>query len=230
MKGYKYERFESIDSTNDYAKTKRSSKENLIIVAESQTGGRGTKGRSFSSKKGGLYLSVLTFYERFPAEKAFEIMQNYATAVCETLTFFGVKPQIKWPNDILVNGKKICGILIENTFSGKDISCSVVGLGVNVANELDEELLGIATTLQKETGKAYTVKEVEEKFLYYLETGVGEKYQTYLGFIGEKVTLISGDTERLATMVGVDKKGNLLAETDGKIGVYASAEVRIFIR
>ena len=229
MKGYKYERFESISSTNDYAKLKRLAKENLIIIAESQTGGRGTKGRSFSSNKGGLYLSVLTFYDNFPADRAFEMMQNYAAAVCETLTFFGVKPQIKWPNDILTGGKKICGILIENTFLGKFISSSIVGLGLNIFNQLPEELMQIATTLQRETGKSYSVKEVEEKLLYYLEKGVGEKYGSYLGFIGESITLLSGDKTLRAKMIGVDDKGNLLAEVDGEVRVYASAEVRIFI-
>ena len=229
MKGYQYQRFESIGSTNDYAKSKREQKQNLIVVAESQTGGRGTKGRSFSSVKGGLYLSVLTFYQDFPVENAFTIMQNYATAVCETLAFFGVKPKIKWPNDIFVNGKKICGILIENTFSGKNISSSVVGLGLNIVNELPCELLSIATTLQKETGKAYAVKEVEEKLFYYVEKGVGEKYSSYLGFIGEEVPLLVGEKEMTATLIGVDKKGNLLAEVDGKIGVFSSAEVRIFV-
>lgn len=230
MKGYKYQYFSTLDSTSDYAKSKRLEKENLIIVAKKQTGGRGTKGRSFSSNQGGLYLSVLTFYKDFPADRAFEIMQNYASAVCETLVFFGVKPQIKWPNDILVGGKKICGILIENTFSGKYITSSIVGVGLNITNRLEDELLSIATTLQMQTGKAYTVEEVQEKFLFYLEKGVREKYASYLGFIGERVSLIAGEKEFTVTVVGVDEKGNLLAEIDGKIQTFASAEVRLKVQ
>ena len=82
MKGYIYEQFNEISSTNDYLKSRRIDGENRIAVAKKQSGGRGTKGRSFISSEGGLYLSTLTFYDSFPTDKAFEIMQNTAAAVC----------------------------------------------------------------------------------------------------------------------------------------------------
>ena len=73
-KKVKIEWLDEIDSTNDYAKKRRADKENLVVVAKRQTGGRGTKGRSFSSGKGGVYLSMLTFYKEFPAKNAFQII------------------------------------------------------------------------------------------------------------------------------------------------------------
>ena len=96
--------FERIASTQDYAKEQRANKQDLIVTADVQTGGKGTKGRSFESGKGGVYLSKLSFYQNFPAQDAFQIMAGAASAVCETLQGLGLAPVIKWPNDIFVNG------------------------------------------------------------------------------------------------------------------------------
>ena len=224
---YKIERFASLPSTSDYAKQKRGLGENLIVVAESQSGGRGTKGRSFSSNKGGVYLSVLTFYNEFPAVRAFEIMQNTAVAVCKTLACYGLKPQIKWPNDIFVNGKKICGILMENTLSGRYILSSVVGVGINVCNELETELSMIATSIYKETKKRIATREVEETFIDFLQRDLHEDYEKYLGFIGETVRIANGESLEKVVILGVDETGNLVAESQDGVRSFASAEVSL---
>ena len=219
----KKECFESLVSTNEYAKTQKDKGECLWVRANSQTGGRGTKGRSFSSQEGGLYITALLFYEHFLAKDAFKIMQKAAAAVCETLAHFGVAPKIKWPNDIYVNGKKICGILIENTFSGTFVSSSIVGIGLNVQNDLEEELRLIATTLQKETGKAFPLEEVEEKlFSHFFQEGIERRYASYLGWLGERAILLVGDKSQEVTLLSVDEQGNLLVETEqGKLQVSA---------
>lgn len=220
------EYFEELPSTNDYAKSKRNEGKDLLVVAKRQTGGRGTKGRSFSSEEGGSYLSLLTFYDGFPASKAFAIMQNAAAATCETLAALGLSPKIKWPNDIFVDGKKICGILIENVFSGSFVSSSVVGIGLNVYNRLDG-LEDIATSIEKCTGKRYAVEDIERELVARLRLGVDEKYAGYLGWIGREVTLETG-TERLrAYVLGVDEGGNLIARTQAGERRFSSAEVRI---
>ncbi len=222
------ERFESIPSTNDYAKQKRVEGKDLVIVAKSQSGGRGTKGRSFSSSLGGLYVSVLSFYDDFLAREAFRIMQNAATAVCLTMEEYGLKPSIKWPNDILVNGKKICGILIENTFLGDKVRSSIVGIGINIYNPLEEELKDIATSILLETGKEIAVEEVEEKLLKHLyNADTWRKYPQYVAFIGEEVTLICGEERIRAKVLGVDKEGNLLGLTAEGERKFSSAEVSL---
>ncbi len=228
-KKLKIERFEEIDSTNDYAKSKRGAREDLLVIAKRQTRGRGTKGRSFVSNDGGIYLTRLSFYENFPANRAFEIMQNAAAAVCETLSFFGVKPKIKWPNDIFVGGKKICGILVENTFSGACVSSSVVGIGLNVNGELAPSISDIATTMQKEAGKLLDIVKVEGVLIENLERGVGAKYGEYLGFLGENVTLVVGDERIPARLLFVDERGNLHAETNGENRIFAAAEISVRI-
>lgn len=223
-------RFESIDSTSNYAKDLRENGEDVVVWAEMQTGGRGTKGRSFSSGKGGVYLSALRFYENFPASQAFQIMQNAAAAVCETLVSFGITPQIKWPNDIYVNGKKICGILIENTFSGANVSSSVVGIGVNVYNALEEELAEIATTMLQETGKRFSVEKVGETLIEKLfEKDIYKRYFSYVGWLGQEVSLLVGENVVRAKLISVDEQGYLYAETDGEVRRYAAAEISLRI-
>ena len=219
------EYFENIPSTSDYAKAKRSEKRDLLVVASAQTGGRGTKGRSFSSKAGGLYLSLLTFYENFPASDAFKIMQNAAGAVCKTLVELGITPKIKWPNDIYVNGKKICGILIENQFSGNRIASSVVGIGLNIYNDLTE-VKDIATSVELCLGKRVSVDETEQKLVGYLQSGATNEYAQYLGWIGEEVVLQTASENISARVVGVDERGNLIALIGGEKRAFSSAEVR----
>ncbi len=227
---YEIIRFDTIPSTSDYAKQRRGEGKNLWITAKTQTGGRGTKGRSFSSSSGGLYATSLRFYENFPAKNAFQIMQHTAVAVCETLARFSIQAKIKWPNDIFVNGKKICGILTENTFAGNALRCSCVGIGLNINNELEKELLPIATTLKKTLKKTVDLEQVESVLLekFYGESLAG-KYATYLGWIGERVKLITPDGEKSAVVLGVNEIGELIAEIAGETQTFPSAEVSLRI-
>ena len=222
------ERFDEMGSTNTYLKEKRADGQNRIAVALCQSGGRGTKGRSFSSERGGVYLSKLTFYEDLPASKAFSIMASTATAVCKTLVFYGIQPVIKWPNDIFVNDKKICGILIENTFSGAKISSSIVGVGLNVVNSLPEELSEIATTMQLASGMEFSVSEVTERLIDELLHGCSmEEYISFVGYMGASAELLIGDERVHGTLISVDDRGSLTVEIDGKRRVLTAAEVSV---
>ena len=233
LNGYKIEEFDEIPSTNDYCKAKRLEHRNLLVTAARQTCGRGTKGRSFASDFGGIYLSVLTFYENLLAKDAFTIMANSAVAVCKTLQSYGVHPVIKWPNDIHVQGKKICGILIENAFSGGSVSSSIVGVGVNVSNELPDELSEIAITLSQALGKAFSATEVRgvrERLLLELTTtrqDVMQEYRTFLGYMGKSATLLIGEEKLPVVLRSVDDVGGLLVETETGERRFAVAEVSL---
>ena len=231
---YKRERFQTLPSTNDYLKEKRakmlsgelSARENYIVVAEEQTGGRGTKGREFLSEKGGVYMSALTFYEELKTKDAFTLMANAAVAVCETLRFYGLNPVIKWANDIYVNDRKICGILIENVFSGEYISSSIVGIGLNVVNPLAASIQNIATSMQRETGENYDVEAVESRLVSELLTKrTMQDYLSYIGYMGRTVTLYIGDERVHGRLVCVDEQGGLIVSIDGKERRLTSAEV-----
>lgn len=227
-KGIERVRFAEIPSTNDYAKQKRGEGKPLIITAVKQSKGRGTKGRSFVSNEGGIYLSLLRYYDNFPAKEVFKIMAYTAVAVCETLRYFGLSPVIKWANDVFVDDKKICGILIENTFSGNFVHSSVVGIGLNVNGFFEGELQEIATSMQERTGKTFSVEEVTEKLISELVKARDmQEYLAYIGYMGREVCLILGEEKVRGKLISVDEEGGLSAEINGEIRRLTSAEVSI---
>ena len=220
--------FEEVPSTNDYAKEKRGDCKPLFVTASRQSKGRGTKGRSFVSNDGGVYLSALRYYENFPAKEAFKIMAFAAVAVCETLRFYGVAPVIKWANDIFVGDKKICGILLENVFSGSNVASSVVGIGLNVNGRFTGELVEIATTMQAQTGRTFSVEEVTQKLIEELQKErTMAEYLAYIGYMGREVTLILGEEKVRATFLSVDEEGGLLVDFGGEKRRLTTAEVSV---
>lgn len=218
-------------STQDYikklVKKQRNTREDLFVVSAQQTGGKGTKGRSFSSNKGGVYLSYLHFHTGKKASCAFEINKTTSLAVIKTLLAFGVKAGIKWPNDIYVNGKKICGMLIENTLVGEYLDYSIIGIGLNVNNSLEEELAPIATTIKKVTGKEVNLESVLFTLIYNLQNP--EKvslYDDYLLFLGQKISVISRDGTTFTDIIdGVLEDGRLLLKS-GKILTAEEISIR----
>lgn len=217
---------ESVDSTNEYCK--RNGGEDMTVTAVRQTSGKGTKGRSFVSDEGGLYVSVMRRYSDFNSAEAFKIMVNACVAVCKTVESFGLKPVIRWANDVLVNGKKICGTLIENTFSGCFISRSIVGMGINVNNALPEELLPIATSLKAELGKDLDIKKVRDTLISYLKRSFSiTDYKKYINWLGGEVRIKTADSEHTATAVDIDRDGSLICVIGGSLKKVSSAEVSL---
>ncbi len=215
------------DSTNEYLK-RLNGEEDTIVTALRQTAGKGTKGRSFSSADGGLYLSVMRFYENFSAANAFEIMINSCVAVCKTVECFGIKPVIRWANDVLVNGRKICGTLIENTFSGANIRRSIVGMGINVNNELPPELSQIAVSMCEILGKRISLQTVKQALIANLQKSFTiNDYKKYIDWFGKEVALHTDKESYTATALDVTADGRLVVSRDGKIIEISSAEVSL---
>lgn len=218
---------EEVGSTNEYCK-QNDCGEDLCVFATRQTAGRGTKGRSFISLDGGLYVSVMRHYENYSAENAFKIMVNGCVAVCRTLEKFGIKPLIRWANDVLVNGKKICGTLIENTFSNEKITRSIVGIGINVNNVISAEIKKIATSVKEVTGKYFDLEEVKRVFLENIKKDFSiEDYKRYINWFGREVTLKTGEEERVVTAFDVTENGRLLVDWCGNMLEISSAEVSL---
>ena len=235
---YKREHFQALPSTNDYLKEKRAAmqrgeceKRNYIVTADYQTSGRGTKGRSFLSEEGGVYLSMLTFYQNFKSKDVFLLLAQAAVAVCETLAYYGIESVIKWSNDIYVQDKKIAGILIENVFCGEGVSSSVIGIGLNVTNTLSSEIKNIATSMREAMGKTYDTEEVRERLIMELQKPRSmQEYLSYIGYMNREVTLILGDERVHGRLIFVDDSGRLHAEIDGEERCLSSAEVSISLR
>ena len=215
------------DSTNEYLK-RLNGEEDTIVTAVRQTAGKGTKGRSFSSADGGLYLSVMRFYENFSAANAFEIMINSCVAVCKTVEGFGITPIIRWANDVLVNGRKICGTLIENTFAGANIRRSIVGMGINVNNELPPELSQIAVSMREILGNRLSLQTVKQAHIANLQKSFTiDDYKNYIDWFGKEVVLRTDKESYTATALDVTADGRLVVSRDGKIIEISSAEVSL---
>ena len=217
-----------VDSTNEYCKRENFA-EDVAVIAKRQTAGRGTKGRSFVSDEGGLYITVMRHYDNFPAEKAFQIMINSCVAVCKTLEIFSIKPRIRWANDVFVGDKKICGTLIENTFSGNKIVRSVVGMGINVNNAISEELKDIATSITQHVSAKVAVDEVKKALLSNLESSYTiADYKSYIDYFGKSVMLKTADSERQVVALDISDDGRLIVrEEDGAVNKISSAEVSL---
>lgn len=159
-----------IDSTNYFLRNWISNNapiEGAVILAEHQTAGRGQMGTSWQSQLGqNITLSLLYQPKFLKAQEQFVLSACVAYAIYETVQYF--LPQhlveVKWPNDIMVNRKKICGILIENSIQGSTLHNSIIGIGLNVHQDIFEDL-DTATSLKNEG----FIGEKEEVLKYLLE-------------------------------------------------------------
>lgn len=223
----KIELLEEISSTNDYIKRYLEREENTIVSANRQTGGKGTKGRSFLSDEGGVYFSALTFYKNVPACDAFRVMTHAAVAVCRTAESFGVFPEIKWANDVFAGGRKLAGILIENVFRGALLYASIVGIGLNAENDVSA-LGGIAVSLSELAGRKISADEARETLIKeYLRESTFEDYLSRVRFLGRTVQVTEGERQYFATAKEILGDGRLLIEENGALRALSAAEIGI---
>ena len=221
--------YEKTDSTNTRAKEyaeATDSCETVVFIANSQTAGRGRRGRSFVSKEGaGIYISILTY----PTEDGFDATRTTAEAAValaravEALCPCDVK--IKWVNDLFLGGKKLAGILTEGkvTENGK-IAYSVVGMGINVyKNAISDEISTIATSIEGEINyapdrsslAAMIIKEFLDRGDCYAE------YKARSVVIGREVTVVKLNESYPARVIDINPDYSLLIDRDG-------AEERLF--
>ena len=223
----KIELIETTDSTNAYIKRYVGAEENVIVCAARQTGGKGTKGRSFSSEAGGVYLSALTFYRDFPAKDAFRVMTHAAVAVCRTAEEFGAVPEIKWANDVFVYGKKLSGILIENQVENGRLKYSIVGIGVNACNDLSA-VRDVAISLSEACGRKISAEEARGILIEnYLQEDTFDDYLSYVRFLGREVEIAEGNETYRAQAVQILGDGRLQVKKNGQIRTLSAAEIKL---
>ena len=143
--------FQEVGSTMDEAlrRAERGTEEGTVVVAETQTASRGRQGRSWVSRSGNLYLSIVLY----PSLETLPHLNSLCgVAVVRAIAnISGLKPRIKWPNDILLDGKKAAGVLVESAIAGEQVHHSIIGIGINVALDADEidEIAGGAISLNQ---------------------------------------------------------------------------------
>lgn len=177
-------RLEETESTNSYLKDllrEQQLEEGSVVVADFQTAGRGQIGNSwFSSKGENLLFSLLIYPTEIPANEQFIISRIVSLAIKNTLDQFADDIRIKWPNDIYWKDKKIAGILIENSLQGKVIESSIIGIGLNLNQQIFPIELPNPVSLRQITATAYDKDYIldlllKEFFLLYRSLQQGEK-------------------------------------------------------
>ena len=243
MIGKKIHLLPEVASTNTLAMdlAQQGSPEGTVVIAEKQTGGKGRLGRTWISPKRNLYLSII-LRPRISPYKAPLITLMGAVAVTAALRRqVNVQAEIKWPNDVLIAGKKVCGLLTEMSADPDRINHIVLGIGINVNVErekLPREIRHTATTLYAETGRTMNrVKllnrlflEVERWYGVFLKDDAAllKEWERLNSTIGNRVT-VGGPGWTLEGMArGVDAEGRLLVEQDdGAVQMVTAGDVTI---
>lgn len=225
----KFLKFKTLNSTNTWALDHFDELENLTAVcADSQTNGRGRFNRVWVSQDCGENI-CLSFVLK-PENKKFlaNLTQYLCVVTAKTLETYGVEPEIKWPNDVLVDGKKICGILCEAFLKHNAIKGVVLGIGVNL--NMDKDLLKNiekpATSLNIETGKKIDrdafLNLLTEEFLKNYENAVEKGFASFerdylqrINFLGKKVYLTQRDNAPKEEFFAqkIDENGSLVVKT-----------------
>lgn len=231
-----------VDSTNNYLKqlAANGAPDETAVLSIRQTAGRGRRGRSFLSEPGGLYLSYLIR----PHESAQELLHLTALAglcVCNAVSqVTGMQPSIKWPNDPVLNGKKLCGILTELSVSleTQEPEYVVIGIGINCNQTQFPQELDMATSLRIEAGRPADVNAIAAALLLELSRMrrefLSRKSDWIAAFsrncltVGKDIQILRAGTVRQAKATGIGPDAELLVEyPDGTSGSVSSGEVSV---
>lgn len=238
-KDIKIETVDIIDSTNEEMKRRaeKGEEEIALLVAEEQTKGRGTKGRSFFSPEGtGIYMSLLLRPDYTPQECTFLTTMAAVSCARAIEKVSGIKLQIKWVNDLYLNGKKVGGILSQAHLSKscRKIEWAIVGIGINLSEPeggFPEELKGIAAALGKKDGqiKNRLISEIVNEFILYYRNLIQKEfikeYSERLLGLNEEITVKEGEEEFKGVVIGIDDMCRLkIRLTDGSEKVLSSAQ------
>ena len=228
-------------STNEDMKIRAAEgrEEISLLIADKQTAGKGSKGRSFFSPEGtGCYMSFLLRPEIRPEEcTLLTTIAAVATAqAIEKVT--DKKADIKWVNDIYIDGKKTAGILTEGAFINKDkINYAIVGIGINLTvpeGGFPEEIKDIAGALGTDEIRNELIAEIINSFIYYYrrlpDNSYITQYRKRLFFLGQQITVTQGDTSFTATAVDVDNMCRLIIERNGERQLLNAGEISVKIK
>ncbi len=231
-------RLSDTSSTNNYvASLAKAGKlvSGTVIMAENQTEGRGQMHRSWDSERGkNLTFSLFLENVSLSVTNQFILSKIMNLGVIKYLSSVGLEGKIKWPNDILVNGQKICGMLIENQVMGSTIQQSIVGIGLNI-NQISFRGFA-ATSMKNELGKELDLNKVLDSLLFYLNQAY-DYYRAvpdpltsdYLDVLSGYRTEMSYEDDQgqfRGIILGIAESGHLRVERRGEICEYSMGEIR----
>ena len=231
--------YPSLTSTMEVAKreARQGAAEGTIIIADEQTAGKGRMKRLWLSPRGSIALSVILYPDVAYLPSLVMLASLAVVHSIEAVT--GLKAQVKWPNDVLINGKKVCGILVESELRRDIVNYAIVGIGVNVNLRLADfpEILPIATSLSDELGREVSPLELIRRLLVeierlYLALPVGEsiyeEWRDRLMTLGRRVSVKWGTTSYQGIAESVARDGSLLLRhSDGSLTKIVAGDVTL---
>ena len=230
----------SVDSTNNFAAKLINdglAEHGSVILAENQTNGRGQRGSEWLSQKAKNILTSFVFkFEALDPQFLFRINAFVSIALIDFLNSYGIDAQIKWPNDIMVNSNKICGILVENKLVGNALSYSIAGFGLNV-NQIEFEDLTFVTSMQLEKNQELDLNAIWLSIISYFQKwevfitsdhraeNLHSMYQNNLFGLGEKRQFQVGSKIVEGVIKGVNKHGFLIIQMGKETHYFQSKEL-----
>lgn len=230
-------------STNDEVKRMAAmgAEEGLVVVAEEQLSARGRMGRRWTTTKGESIAASILLRPRISPQNAFSITPVLALSVIQGLEVeTGIKAGIKWPNDIVLDNKKLCGILTEMNGDAETINYIVVGMGMNINQQSFPEDIGeIATSLRLHCGNAFSRKRIlacilncfEQNYEAYIREGLKPMIpflKEYSVVMGKHIRLVGTDMDQEGTAIDMDNFGGLIVRLDtGETITVISGDVSI---
>ncbi|MDP2919175.1 MAG: biotin--[acetyl-CoA-carboxylase] ligase [Dehalococcoidia bacterium] len=213
--------FDSISSTMDVARKEALEKapEGTAVIAERQTAGRGRLNRAWLTPEGNIAVSIVLYPPRECRDALIMLASLAVLNAIQSVT--GLACQLKWPNDVLIHGKKVCGVLIETKMRADRLDYAILGIGINVNMRLAEhaEIQAIATSLADELGKTVSrvtmlrslFTELERLYIgLFSGKSLYDEWRRNLATIGRPVTVHSGDDVSHGTAESVSEDGSLL--------------------
>ncbi|MBL7062357.1 MAG: biotin--[acetyl-CoA-carboxylase] ligase [Dehalococcoidia bacterium] len=231
--------YHQVATTMEAAKelAKKGTAEGTVIIADTQTAGRGRLGRAWLSPEGSLSMSLIL---KPSLENLPQLVMIASLAVVRTIKkVAGLETQIKWPNDVLIKGKKVCGILIENEVKGDRVNFAIIGIGMNVNFDplAFPEISDIATSLSHELGAEVskvelTIALLSELEQLYLEAKAGapiyKEWQENMEMLGRWIQVKTGEAVEQGKAETVTQTGNLiLRRADGSITEIVAGDVTV---
>jgi len=236
--------FVEVGSTNEVAKAlaAKGAKEGTVVIAETQTSGKGRLGRKWFSPKGGIWLSLI-LRPKIKPKDALKLTLTAAVAVARAIKEnLNVNVSIKWPNDVLVENKKVCGILTEGMSEGDEMKFVIVGVGINANFDLavlPRELWENTTTLREVLGRNVDREAIIRSFLEYFEICYNKmlagnfkhilsEWKNFASFLGKRI-VVSNTKEKMEGIAqNIDEDGSLIVRLEkGDLVKVFSGDVSI---
>jgi len=237
--GQKIIYYPTLPSTMEVARreARKGAAEGTVILADEQTAGRGRLDRAWLSPKGSIALSIIVYPSVVYLPSLIMLASLAVVHSIEAVT--GLKPQIKWPNDVLINGRKVCGILVESRVKGSIVDYAIIGIGINVNIRLSHfpDILPIATSLSDELGRDVSRLDVIRHLLVDIERlyltlpsgeSVYDEWRDRIVTLGKRVQVRSGKTRYDGVAESVARDGSLLLRlSDGSLIKIVAGDVTL---